>query len=229
MKPDPDYAEFYSKWSEGYDDFYYGRSLSSIFMRKSHALAERAFDASTYFSRVVEVGAGSGQHLSFVRHKFDTYVMTDVRTEMLERSLARHPEELRRKVEIEKIDATRLSFEDAQFDRLIATHVLEHLYYPHRVLREWHRVVKPGGVVSIVLPCDPGMLWRLGRMLGPRAKSERAGIAYDYWMAREHVNPIHNLVALIEYYFEDFEAIWYPTRLPSMDLNLFYICNIKRH
>src|SRR3546814_1644399 len=82
-------------------------------------------------------------------------------------------------------------------DRLIACHVLEHLHHPHDVLREWYRVLRKGGVLSILLPCDPGVLWRVGRMFGPRANAERAGIEYDYWMAREQdrkstrLNSIH--------------------------------------
>ena len=102
-------------------------------------------------------------------------------------------------------DATKLSFENASFDRLIATHVLEHLYRPHEVLREWARVLRPGGTLSIVLPCDPGLLWRIGRRFGPRARAHAQGIPYDYAMAREHVNSITNLVTFINYYFSDIE------------------------
>ena len=42
-------------------------------------------------------------------------------------------------------------------------------------------------------------------------------------MAREHINSINGLVALIEYYFEKRQDCWLPLRVPSMDLNLFYI------
>lgn len=39
-------------------------------------------------------------------------------------------------------NGAELSYEDNSFDRLIATHVLEHVYQPHPVLKEWRRVVK---------------------------------------------------------------------------------------
>src|SRR3546814_5800995 len=102
----------------------------------------------------------------------------------------------RARLRLAREDATRLSLADGSVDRLIACHVLEHLHHPHDVLREWYRVLRKGGVLSILLPCDPGVLWRVGRMFGPRANAERAGIEYDYLMAREHVNPINNLVVV---------------------------------
>jgi predicted SAM-dependent methyltransferase len=125
-------------------------------------------------------------------------------------------------------NASNLTLETSSVDRLIATHVLEHLYSPHEALREWYRVVKDGGIISILLPCDPGVAWRLGRSVGVRNKIVAAGIPdYDYWMAREHVNPINNLVAFIRYYFEEATEKWYPFIVPSMDINLFYVAHIR--
>ncbi len=229
MRMEPDINAYHERLVPAYKDLNYGISLSAYFLRKSHALVERAFDEGTRFGRVVEVGAGDGQHLHFVRHGFDEYHLTDQSGAMLERARARHAEALRSKVRIREQDATRLSFNDASFDRLIATHVLEHLYRPYEMPREWDRVVRPGGVLAVVLPCDPGLLWRLGRTLGPRRNAERAAVEYDYWMAREHVNPINSLVTFIRYYFETMQEIWYPLRISSMDLNLLYICNISKN
>jgi len=111
--------------------------------------------------------------------------------------------------------------------RVIATHVLEHLINPHEILREWTRVIKPGGTLSLVLPCDPGFAWRFGRMIGVRKRAETAGLEYDYWMAREHVNSIYNLNTFINYYYKDVKATWWPLRVPLPDLNLIYAANIK--
>lgn len=120
-----------------------------------------------------------------------------------------------------------MSFADGSFDRVIATHVLEHMPETHKVLREWARVIKPGGVLSLELPCDPGLAWRFGRFLGPRKKFLKAGIVYDYWMAREHINPINNLITFVQYYFPAIQEQWMPFRVPSMDINLFYIVHAK--
>jgi ubiquinone/menaquinone biosynthesis C-methylase UbiE len=228
VRHEPDAALYNERLTNAYDALNYGRSLSAWFMRRGHVLLEAAFAPTEHFSKVVEVGAGAGEHLSFVRHGFDEYLMTDASDLRLARAREALPEHLRAKVRVERQDASRLTLEDASVDRLIACHVLEHLYRPHEVLSEWHRVLRPGGILSILLPCDPGLMWRLGRMLGPRAKAERAGIEYDYWMAREHVNPIGNLVVFIRYYFSDVKETWSPLGIPSTDLNLFYLCHIRK-
>ena len=61
-----------------------------------------------------------------------------------------------------------------------------------------------------------------------RHKAVAKGMDYDYVMAREHINSINNLVSLIQYYFEQTRERWYPFYLPSMDINLFYCCHIRR-
>lgn len=225
MKDDPP-SIWTGAYAERYEDSNYGNGPAGFVLRKSHRIVEAPFGPDTHFARVLEVGAGSGFHLRNVRHSFDEYWMTDSSTRMLEaaRSGHRTPEKIR----VKAADAARLNFEDAAFDRLIASHVLEHLYRPHEVLREWARVLKPGAVLSLVLPCDPGLLWRLGRSFGPRRRGKANGLEYDYVMAREHVNPITNLVTLIHYYFEDYRETWWPARIPFSDINLIYAVNIRR-
>ena len=126
------------------------------------------------------------------------------------------------KVSFEVQTGNRLSYSDNTFDRLVSTHVLEHIYQPHLVLKEWYRVLKPGGVLSILIPTDPGIAWRLGRHLGPRKHAIAQGIAYDYVMAREHVNSCNNLIAILRHYFPESKEAWWPLPIPSIDLNLFF-------
>lgn len=225
MKPDPSYDDYMSRWTASYEATNYDRGMAAHFLSMSHVWCEQAFGPDTHFSRVLEVGAGTGVHIRTIRHTFDEYVMTDLNPPMLDQIQARSG---MGHITQKKEDATNLSFDDATFDRVIATHVLEHLPEPHKVLREWSRVLKPGGTLSIVLPCDPGLAWRLGRNFGPRRNFTRLGIDYDYWMAREHINSITNLVALISYYFPLRREKWAPMRVPLSDLNLFYIVHVKR-
>jgi len=130
------------------------------------------------------------------------------------------------KLQYETHSGEGLSYADNSFDRLIATHVLEHIYQPHLALKEWRRVVRNGGVISILIPTDPGIAWRLGRHFGPRKNAIAQGIAYDYVMAREHVNPCNNLVAMLRHYFPERTESWWPFAIPSIDLNLFFVCHV---
>jgi ubiquinone/menaquinone biosynthesis C-methylase UbiE len=225
MKPEPSYEDFLQKWSESYTSKNYDSSFAGYLLGKSHEWSEVEFDANNNFDKVLEVGAGTSVHLNSVRHQFNEYWITDLNLPMLDMISEKHNSD-DKKVITQQEDATRLSFPDNSFDRLIAAHVLEHIYRPHEVLREWARVVKPGGVITLVLPCDPGIAWRLGRYISARGKFTRDGIDYDYWMAREHVNAINNLSALVRYYFSSVKEVWRPCYVPSMDINLFYITHI---
>lgn len=226
MKPDPSAVEYQENFTATYEAANYGTGPAAWFLRKSHEWCEGRFDRAEHFPRVLEVGAGTGVHVRSVRHRFDEYWMTDLRQPLLDQFTTEDRSQNGR-IFVQSEDATRLSFADRSFDRLIAAHVLEHLPNPHQVLREWVRVVRPGGVISLILPCDPGLAWRSGRHLGPRRALIRKGLAYDYWMAREHINPIHNLIAFLRYYFDGIDEAWRPFLLPSIDLNLFYIAHIR--
>lgn len=224
MREPPSYE---SSYIQAYDTNNTDKTLAGSFLQKSHYLLEKTLPVQTRYERVIEVGAGTGHHLPYVKHAFGQYVMTDGNDEMLDIASKKYSAELSKgALFLEKRDATALTYPDNSFDRLIATHVLEHLPNPVKVLAEWNRVVRPGGVVSIVLPCDPGMLWRLGRHFGPRRNASKAGIAYDYLQAAEHVNSIFNLVVFIRHHFESVTEVWYPTRMAVPDLNLFYVCHL---
>jgi phosphatidylethanolamine/phosphatidyl-N-methylethanolamine N-methyltransferase len=225
MREEPSYETFLQQWSGLYESTNYDGGLAGYFLAKSHAWCESSFGANDHFPRVLEVGAGTGVHVGYVRHSYDEYVMTDLNPPML----ASADRKATAAVLTEVQDATALTYEDESFDRVIAVHVLEHLPRPHEVLREWFRVLRPGGTMSIVLPCDPGAAWRLGRAVGARGKFVKQGIDYDYWMAREHINAINSLVSFLRYYFPRGRTErWLPFRIPSMDLNLFYITHIRK-
>lgn len=225
MRDAPSYE---SNYIESYDLNNSERTLAGYFLQKSHAALEATLPKIGASNRILEVGAGTGHHFKYV-NKVDKYVMTDGNDAMLQIAA----EKFRNAVSsgdlvIEKQDATRLTYAENSFDRLIATHVLEHLPNPVAVLSEWNRVVRPGGIISIVLPCDPGLLWRLGRHLGPRKNARSRGIPYDYLQAAEHINSIFNLVVFIRHHFKVVHESWYPFRLPLPDLNLFYICHLEK-
>src|SRR5260370_12850132 len=52
---------------------------------------------------------------------------------------------------IQKEDATSLSYPDASFDLLIATHILEHIPDDRKAMRELHLVLKPGGQAVLLI------------------------------------------------------------------------------
>lgn len=215
------WLDYRRKFHEVYDDANYASPLQAWVMRASHRLIERKFGPRDHFGSVLEIGAGTGEHIRFVRHGFDEYILSDINAKALEVAQAKLAGMDRGKVRFETQDESGLKYDDNRFDRVVAVHVLEHIYKPHLALKEWCRVLKTGGVLSVLIPTDPGLAWRLGRRLGPRRNALAAGIAYDYVMAREHVNSCSNLVAILRHYFSNRQEVWWPLAFPSVDLNLF--------
>ena len=218
---DKAWLDYRARFSDIYDESNYTSPLQSAVMRASHRLTEKHFKRNDIFSEVLEIGAGTGEHVGFVQHGFDRYVLTDMDAKALEVAKRKLGEKFENKLIFETQSGEGLTYADNSFDRLIATHVLEHIHHPQLVLKEWARVVKSGGVLSILIPTDPGLAWRLGRHFGPRKNAIAQGIAYDYVMAREHVNSCSNLIALLYHYFPDRTEAWWPFPVPSIDLNLF--------
>ncbi len=63
------------------------------------------------------------------------------------------PEDLfGRNAEIQRVDATDIQFPEATFDAVICNHVLEHVPDALKALREFHRVLKPGGFAVLQTP-----------------------------------------------------------------------------
>ena len=222
---DPAWLDYRSRFADVYDKSNYTGSLQAAVMRASHRLTEKRFQKHDHFSRVLEIGAGTGEHLGFVRHGFDQYVLSDMDAKTLEVARSKLGGKFGNKLLFETQNGEELDYADNSFDRLIATHVLEHIYRPHLAIKEWGRMVKDGGIISILIPTDPGIAWRLGRHLGPRKNAMAQGIAYDYIMAREHVNSCNNLIALLRHYFPERAESWWPFPVPSVDLNLFFACH----
>ena len=198
--------------------------LRAVVFQRGHALLEKTLPEGD-FGNVLEVGVGSGDHI-FHMDRFSCYTLSDADETMLAMARDRIEESGRfrdREIRTSVQQGERLTFPDGAFDRLVATHVLEHIPEPYKALREWARVVRPGGIISVILPTDPGILWRFSRRIG-RGKNE---VPYEYWNCREHVNPISHLVTYINHYFEHVDATWWPLRVPSIDCNLLYVAHFR--
>ena len=62
--------------------------------------------------------------------------------------------------------ACALPFHDHSLDYVLASHVLEHVANPVRALAEWYRVVRPGGIIYLIVP-DRRRTWEHARELTP--------------------------------------------------------------
>jgi SAM-dependent methyltransferase len=125
--------------------------------------------------RVLEVGCGAGRYLRALRELRPELALVgaDVSRAALERLAARAPEIETRLATTDALPAT-----DAEFDAVLVIDVLEHVPEPDRLLSEVHRVLAPGGILHLHVPCegDPRSLWRwLPGQAGPRGWKRRLG------------------------------------------------------
>ena len=78
--------------------------------------------------------------------------------------------------------ACDLPFHDHSLDYVVASHVLEHVANPVAALAEWYRVVRPGGIIYLVVP-HRQCTWDHPRQLTPVAHmledAERGTTACD--------------------------------------------------
>jgi phosphatidylethanolamine/phosphatidyl-N-methylethanolamine N-methyltransferase len=166
-----------------------------------HGLMEAEFKGYFYHD-VLEVGAGSGEHLSFVRHDFRNYYLTDhVRPSIsprLEALISKYRIQ-KKLVHIQTQDVQNLTFSSETFDRVIATCLFHHLPFPAKALEELRRVTKAGGILTLYLPADPGLLYRFSQFfvttLSLKKYFSKAEIRY--LRASEHRNHIESITGLI--------------------------------
>ncbi|MGE0679827.1 MAG: class I SAM-dependent methyltransferase [Candidatus Binatia bacterium] len=100
-------------------------------------------------AQVLEVGVGTGLSLSaYPSHCEVTGV--DLAPEMLELARQKAVENGWRHFRFLEMDALDLKFPDASFDFVTSFHVVSVVPDPVRMMREIHRVCKPGGTIIII-------------------------------------------------------------------------------
>lgn len=215
------YKEFYSRMM-GHDS----NGLFSILWKYPHSLMEKPFKSNEGF-KILELGCGEGEHFDFVTNDFSHYLATDLDAHRLERIRPK----LSENSSITACDAEKLPFEDQSFDRVIATCLLAHLVDPEGALREWRRVTKIGGSLTIYIPCEPGFSLRLFRKMFSAPKARKLGFeGFNLYIARDHRNDAFRLlnIAAEVFHSDSLKYVFRPFFIRSWYLNLFGILQVKR-
>ena len=224
--------EEYGNVSKYYSDFYSqvighdSRGILNFLWKYPHKKMEKKFK-SNFGYRILEVGAGEGEHIDFVVDDYAEYLATDVDTARLKKLSERNLPNLN----VAKVDAQVTSFPDNHFDRIIATCLLAHLPKPEEALNEWQRILKPGGSLTIYIPCEPGLALKTFRRFFTMPKAKRLGYkGYDLFIARDHKNSADRLCTLISHVFRSdrFQLSFLPLPIKSWYLNLFIIAQIEK-
>jgi SAM-dependent methyltransferase len=169
--------------------------------------------------RTLEIGAGLGAHLAFEDLAAQDYHVVELRPELVEQLRARFPMV---KSVVGDCQET-MDYPPAYFDRVLAIHVLEHLPNLPRALDEIDRVLRPGGLLSVVLPCEGGFAYSLARRISARRIFERRyKQSYDWFIANEHINRPHEILPELLAHFELRHRRFFPCAIPLVPLNLVF-------
>jgi SAM-dependent methyltransferase len=167
--------------------------------------------------RTLELGAGIGGHLAFEALDHQDYHCIELRDAMAQEIRARYPAVITLTADCQE----RIPYADAFFDRVVVIHVLEHLPNLPAALDEVHRVLKPDGVFSAVLPCDPGLFYELARKLSAeRIFRARYHLPYRWFIRREHLNSPAEILELIGRRFDVIDRTYFPLKVRVVNLNL---------
>ena len=168
--------EIFRKLDKKHDTHLY-TGIQGFFIKNGHHQLENFKKNNSHLSKVLEIGAGSTPHYHFIKHTYDEYHVVETSEYVIDYHKDNN------KVHLLKYDGKKLPYEDDTFNRIIISHCLEHILSPEDFLNEMMRVLKKGGILSISLPTDPGLAWRLGRLfVGLFKVSKTYNLSFDeYW------------------------------------------------
>lgn len=184
-----------------------------------------------YNEHIVEIGGGAHQHLHYMSKKnIKTYTIID--SKVFYKDIVK----LRSKfkgirinfIDYKKINLNKLKF---KFTRLISSHTFEHFDNFETQFLNLLKIMKKDSLISIALPCDPGIMWRIlqyfsyfnqRKFYGWKTFKEK-----DLDDSRDHLVSAQNILKVLRYYFSDCKSYFFPFIIPVIEFNIFLILRIK--
>lgn len=179
--------------------------------------------------RILEVGINEGEHIPYVSETWENggkYVGIDLR---------KPPNQIlkyfsKKNIQFSKQNVENLSFKSNYFDRVIVTCVLHHTNNPVNAMQEIRRVTKVGGTIDILLPNDPGFMYRTLAFFssGIKAKKLKVFPLYKIVKALEHKNHYLSLISLLKSVFcnDYLKFTFFPLKIKSYSLNIFTFIHV---
>jgi phosphatidylethanolamine/phosphatidyl-N-methylethanolamine N-methyltransferase len=172
----------YDRWAPIYDIVFGGVFGKG---RRAAILASKNIGG-----RLLEVGVGTGISLPQYDSKLRIFG-TDISEAMLDKAKARVSELGLKNVEgLAVMDAEKLEFPDASFDVVMAQYVVTAVPNPEAALKEFARVLRPGGEIILLsrVSADAGMRRFIEQWLQPVVRrlgwrTEFAWSRYEQWAA----------------------------------------------
>lgn len=207
-------------------------SISNDWMRHWHEVLPQKYGVIEEFNhgyplrhlptqrtfRTIELGAGTGGHLEHEDISNQEYHCVELRENMASEILRRFPTVTATVADCQQ----RLPYPDSYFDRAVVVHVFEHLPNLPAAVAELHKVLKPGGIFSLVIPCDPGLAYEVARQASSaRMFRKRYNKPYMWLMRREHINSPREIMFAIKPFMSEIHRSYFPLPfVPILNANL---------
>lgn len=207
-----------SRMMEDWYEHYLNNVLGQKFGRIERFNHEYPLKSMVPGARTLEIGPGTGSHLAYedlANH--EEYIGLELRANLSNEIEKKYP-----KVKIVVGDCqVGLDFPDGHFHRVVAIHVLEHLTDLPKALAEFRRVLRPDGKLSVVIPCEGGLGYWLGRKVTTeRMFEKRYNVPYKWMITWDHVSKAREILAECRKQYDVTDSTFYPLHVKLVDTNL---------
>ena len=226
-----DLTHLKDSWYEKYYNFINVTARNNSFSHKIlHTLIEKPFKTNLNY-KILEVGAHNGEHLKFVKSNYSKYIMTDLQINLDPTFIS----EFDNRLSFRLGNVESLPFRNNTFDRVIVTCLMHHVDDPFSAFQELRRVAKNSGYISVLIPNDPGIMYRFLRSLTTSRRAKKANLFREsnFIHALEHRNHFLQLRVLLEEVFikDLIKVSAFPFIYPSYNINAltcFHITKISK-
>jgi len=108
--------------------------------------------------KLLDIGSGRGELLHAARSLGWTAIGIDPSASFAQFAASRSGAEVRRE------PVERCGFHDAEFDCVVLSAVLEHLYNPDETIAEISRILRQGGALFVDVPNEQGLYFKVGNL-----------------------------------------------------------------
>lgn len=167
---------------------------------------------------IIDLGCGPGTYFGLIRRA--NFIGLDSTPEVLE--IARSKVDIYKgRGRIVEGDISDMPLSSNSVDSAIASTVFEPLVSLDRALSETERVLKPGGELLLLLPCE-GLLYRLGRRFTTQRYVERK-VKVDYMevVKTEHINRCSEVLKQAGKVFKFDRMVGIPFWVPVISISAF--------
>ena len=185
-----------------------GESLATRLSTRLESWMHRAVANSARPGAVLEIGAGSLNHLAY--ESSAAYDAVEPFAALYEGSPNR-PKVRTIYKDMRDVPAA------SRYARVLSIAVLEHLERLPEVIARSGLLLEEGGLAQHAIPSEGGFLWGLAwRATTGLAYRLRTGLDYSALMRYEHINDHREIVEVLGWFFENLRIKRYPTPLFHM-------------